>query len=377
MKTPAAPAGPLWLLAELTYACPLQCPYCSNPVALGRRREELDARTWIRVMGEARALGAVQLGFSGGEPCLRPDLEELVAEGRRLGYYTNLITSAVGLDEGRIERLRGLGLDHIQISFQAAEARLNDRVAGTECFAHKLRMARAVKAAGYPMVLNFVLYRENLSQIGAILELAASLGADQVELANTQYYGWALENRARLLPSRAELEAAKAEVEAFRTARPAGPRYIFVTPDYYSERPKACMNGWGTTFLSIAPDGTALPCQAAAIIPGLDFPNVRDRPVAEIWRDSEAFNRFRGDAWMRPPCRGCPERERDFGGCRCQAYVLTGDAASTDPVCTLSSDRPVIDAAIEEAAASARLDRRRRNEDYLFRNPANSRRLVE
>ncbi|MCH9672693.1 MAG: pyrroloquinoline quinone biosynthesis protein PqqE [Gammaproteobacteria bacterium] len=360
--------GPLWLLAELTYACPLQCPYCSNPLAFNQGDDELDTDTWLRVFGEARALGAVQLGLSGGEPCVRKDLEELISGGRELGFYTNLITSAVGLDPARIERLRERGLDHIQISFQAGEATLNDKIAGTKAFDHKVAMAREVKANGFGMVLNFVLYRDNIHQVSQILELAESLGADQVELANTQYYGWAYENRSRLMPTREQLEAAEAAVGVFR--KTSAMKVIFVIPDYYADRPKACMNGWGRTFLSIAPDGTALPCQAAQQLPGLTFPNVRSRSVESIWRQSDAFERFRGEEWMREPCRSCDERDKDFGGCRCQAYLLTGDPANADPVCTLSPHRALIDEALAEVkgnSVNVSLD------DLVFRNTRNAR----
>ena len=342
-----AVSPPLWLLAELTHRCPLQCAYCSNPLELQSRRSELDTREWLRVLTEARALGAAQLGFSGGEPCLRQDLEALIAEAAKLGYYSNLITSGEGMDQARVREFKRLGLDHIQLSFQADEAGLNDELAGTRCFDHKIQMARAVKAAGYPMVLCFVIHRRNIERMEAMLELAVALEADYVELANTQYLGWALSNRSALLPSRAQLEAAEAIADRYKRRMAGKMKIYYVVPDYYASRPKACMNGWGNVFLAIAPDGAALPCHAAADLPDIVFPNVRDHHLEWIWRESPAFNEFRGFDWMRAPCKDCPERERDFGGCRCQAYRLTGDARNADPVCTKSPQRVLIDQAIE------------------------------
>lgn len=360
---------PLWLLAELTYACPLQCPYCSNPVDFPAAERELDTETWARVLREARALGATQLGFSGGEPLVRRDLLELVSLGRELGYYTNLITSGIGMDAPRVEALREAGLDHIQISFQSSERELNDFIAGTRCFDHKLEMAKAVKANGFPMVLCFPLHRRNIHEVGKMLELAAELEADYVELATVQYYGWALLNRAELIPSREQLVEAERVANRFRDAHSGKMKIYYVVPDYYEERPKRCMNGWGNTFLTVAPDGTALPCHAARQLPGLDFPNVRDHSVAHIWYESEAFNRFRGMDWMKEPCRSCPEKERDLGGCRCQAYMLTGDAANADPVCALSPHHHAV-LRVLDGAQGATQDR-----PLIFRNPRNAKRL--
>ncbi len=368
------PAGvaatrPLWLLAELTYRCPLQCTYCSNPLGYAGIQDELTTVEWVRVLREARALGAAQLGFSGGEPLARPDLVELVAEARRLGYFTNLITSAVGLDAARLDALEAAGLDSVQISFQAADAQLNDRIGGARTFARKLEAARLVKARGLPLTLCIVIHKANIHQVRAILDLTVELGADYVELATTQYYGWAKLNRAQLLPTRDEVRAAEAVAHEYQERFRGKMRIFYVVPDYHEERPKACMNGWGNVFLTIAPDGAALPCHAARDLPGLDFPNVRERDVAWIWRDSPAFNRFRGYEWMQAPCRTCPERFKDFGGCRCQAYLLTGDAAAADPVCALSPRHQVVlDAVAEAAAAPAG--------DPHYRNPANSRRFA-
>lgn len=359
---------PLWLLAELTYACPLQCPYCSNPVQLNEGKAELGTDEWIRVLEEARSLGAVQLGFSGGEPLVRRDLETLVRAGRELGFYTNLITSAVGLDERRVAALRASGLDHIQISFQASDEASNDYLAGTRSFEHKVAMTRAVKAQGFPVVLCFPLHADNLHQVGDMLALAEALKADYVELASVQYYGWAFLNRARLIPSRQRLIEAERVVDTFRRRHTGGMTVYYVVPDYYEERPKPCMNGWGSTFLTITPDGTALPCHAAGQLPGLAFPSVRDESVTDIWYRSDAFNRFRGFDWMEEPCRSCSEKENDFGGCRCQAYLLTGNAAATDPVCAKS---PEHDRVVEHARVSERCGER----PLHFRNPLNSRRF--
>ena len=368
------PPKPLWLLAELTYACPLQCPYCSNPLDFARTKGELSTEQWIDTLREARQLGAAQLGFSGGEPLVRRDLENLVAEARGLGYYTNLITSAIGMDASRVRRLREAGLDHIQISFQASDADLNNHFAGTDAFAHKVEMARAVKEQGYPMVLNVVLHRHNIDRTDAILDMALDLGADYVELANTQYYGWAFHNRNQLLPTREQLERSEAVANRYRDAHGSRMRILYVIPDYYANRPKPCMNGWGRVFLSVAPDGAALPCQGARRLPGLEFPKVTEHPLAWIWNESPAFNRFRGMEWMKEPCRSCPERDKDFGGCRCQAWLVTGDAASADPVCALSPDRGLIDRVVEavnDGGSEAGVE----IPVMLFRNPRNSKAL--
>jgi pyrroloquinoline quinone biosynthesis protein E len=363
---------PLWLLAELTYACPLQCPYCSNPVDFATQDGELSTDDWLRVLRQARALGATQLGFSGGEPLARRDLDTLIGEARKLGYYSNLITSAVGMDAERVARFREIGLDHIQVSFQASDAELNDLIAGTEAFEHKLEMARAVKNNGFPMVLCFVLHRDNMDRVGDVLELAKGLDADYVELATTQYYGWAWVNRDRLMPSRAQLEEAERVTNRFREQRAGDMKIYYVVPDYYETRPKPCMNGWGQMFLTITPDGTALPCHAARQLPGLSFPNVKDSSVEDIWLRSEGFNRFRGDDWMKEPCRSCPEKTKDFGGCRCQAYMLTGDPANADPVCDKSPFHDRVVAAIErvpDASSTAEA------KPLVFRNPRNSKAL--
>ncbi len=349
MSAPPTPSPPLWLLAELTYRCPLQCPYCSNPVEMAAAGQELETEDWLRVLRQARQLGAAQLGFSGGEPLVRQDLELLVAEARQLGFYSNLITSGVGLTRERVLALREAGLDHIQVSFQSAEEEVSALLSGSrKAFAHKLAMAEAVKSAGYPMVLNFVLHRHNIDQVEQIIELASALGADYVELANTQYHGWALLNRDELMPSGEQIQHAERVTNAWREAHPEGMRIFFVVPDYYEDRPKPCMNGWGQMFLAVAPDGMALTCHSARSLP-LEFPNVRDMDIDTVWHRSEAFNAYRGFDWMQEPCRSCPEKERDFGGCRCQAFALTGDPTQADPVCTKSEQRHLVDAALTAA----------------------------
>ena len=334
---PSAGVGPpLWLLAELTYRCPLHCVFCYNPVDFARHEDELPTADWIRVLREARALGAVQCGFSGGEPLQRSDLEILVAEAHALGYYTNLITSGIGLNEERIGWLKEAGLDHIQLSFQDSTREVNDFLSSTRTFDLKRKAAALIKQHGYSMVLNCVIHRLNIDHIERIIELAVELEADYLELANTQYYSWAHLNRDQLLPTREQVVRAEAITNQWREKLGNTMKLFFVVPDYYETRPKKCMNGWGSVFLTIAPDGVALPCHTARMLPGLAFPNVREHGIREIWLDSEGFNRFRGTSWMKEPCASCPEKEKDLGGCRCQAYMLAQDPAAADPVCDKS-----------------------------------------
>ncbi len=338
---------PYTLVAELTYRCPLRCVYCSNPLELERHRNELDTETWLRVFAEAEELGVVQLSLSGGEPCLRDDLEELVAAARKLDLYTNLATSAVPLPRERLVALREAGLDNVQISVQDVRAGESDAIAGLRAFDKKIQAARWVKEIGFPLTLNVVLHRGNLDRTAEIIELAESLSVDRLELANTQYLGWALTNRAVLMPRRQQLEDARRIAADARERLRGKMEILFVTPDYFGRVPKACMDGWGRRFILISPDGLALPCHAAHSLPGIAFDNVRDRSLGDIWLHSDGFGHFRGTDWMQEPCRSCDRRDIDFGGCRCQAYALLGDAAATDPVCSLSPERRRIDEALE------------------------------
>jgi pyrroloquinoline quinone biosynthesis protein E len=329
---------PYLLLAELTHRCPLHCPYCSNPIG-HFEGAELSTEEWRRVIGEAAQMGVLHVGFSGGEPLQRADLTELVGATRAHGLYSNLITSAVGLTRRRAEELKQAGLDTIQISFQASEESLANRIAGANAHEHKLKTAQMVRELGFPLTINVVLHRANIDSLDQIISMAENLEAERIELANTQYYGWAFRNRAALLPTREQIARAT-EVTAAAKQRLAGKMDIlFVTPDYYSERPKPCMNGWGTRYLTVNPIGEVLPCPTASEIKGLRFDNVRTRSLGWIWEQSEAFNRFRGTHWMPEPCRTCEFREIDFGGCRCQAALITGDPAATDPACSLSPHR--------------------------------------
>ncbi len=370
------PGPPLWLLLELTYRCPLHCAFCYNPTDFARSGPELHTDDWIRVLHEARALGSVQLGLSGGEPLARKDLEVIVAEAHRLGFYINLITSGVGLNETRIRALKAAGLDHIQLSFQDSSRQMNDFLSSTRTFELKSKVAALIKQYDYPMVLNVVLHRLNIDHVEEILEMADRLGADYVELANTQYYGWAWRNREQLMPSRDQVDRAEETLRRFRERDGRPMRIFFVVPDYFERRPKACMNGLGSMFLCVTPDGTALPCHAARMLPGLEFPNVRSSSMGEIWFESSGFNCFRGDSWMKEPCRSCPEKVRDFGGCRCQAYLLTGDATNADPVCDLSPHHHLVSTVV------ARADRLRDEEKYaddqplIFRSIGNSAALI-
>jgi pyrroloquinoline quinone biosynthesis protein E len=367
------PSNPLWLLLEITYKCPLHCVYCSNPVDYVRYGEELSTQDWLRVLRESRELGCTQLGFSGGEPLQRKDLEILVGEARQLGYYTNLITSGIGMNEQRISALRDAGLDHIQLSFQDSTRELNDFLSSTRTFELKMKVAQLIKKYEYPMVLNVVLHRQNIDHVQQLLEMAEAFSAEYVELANTQYYGWAMLNRDHLLPSREQLQRAEEIVNAFRARIGDKMRIYFVVPDYYENRPKACMNGWGSVFITVTADGVVLPCHEARMLPGLKFPNVRDAGMRWIWYDSPAFNKYRGEEWMREPCRSCPERTKDFGGCRCQAYMLTGDACNADPVCDLSPHHEVVLEAVEKAQ---RASRGIELKPILFRDDKNSRALT-
>lgn len=342
---------PYTLIAELTYRCPLRCPYCSNPVDWARHRKELDTATWLRVLREAEELGVVQLHLTGGEPLVRDDLEQLIEGARQLDLYTNLITSGIPLARERLERLRARGLDSVQLSIQDVGAGESDRIAGLRSFEQKIEVGRWVKELGMPLTLNFVLHRANLDHVAEMIALAERMEADRLELANTQYLGWALVNRRALLPTREQLDRARAVAAEARQRLLGRMEILFVTPDYYGEYPKTCMDGWGRRFIIVSPEGLMLPCHAAHTLPGLTFDNVRDRALAAIWSDSPGFNAFRGEAWMPEPCRSCKRRTLDFGGCRCQAYHLTGDVRATDPACSLAPSHGLIETARAEAVA--------------------------
>ena len=369
MSDTAKIAPPLWLLAELTYRCPLHCAFCYNPVNYADHSNELTTDEWLGVFRQARALGAAQLGFSGGEPLVRDDLEVLVDEARKLGFYTNLITSGIGLTDKRLAKLKEAGLDHIQLSFQDSTKELNDFLSSTRTFDLKNRVARSIKAHGFPMVLNCVLHRYNLPHLDKIIDMALAMGAEYLELANTQYYGWAHINRAQLMPTAEQLRDAEAVVERYRSEIGGQCKIYFVISDYFENRPKRCMNGWGAVFLGVAPDGAALPCHTARSLPGLTFPNVKEVPIEDIWYESDAFNRFRGVEWMKEPCRNCEEKLIDGGGCRCQAYLLTGDPANTDPVCDKSPMHEKVINVVWQAASKRGPD----EQPMMFRNDANSR----
>jgi pyrroloquinoline quinone biosynthesis protein E len=353
--------APMALLAELTHRCPLQCPYCSNPLNLEKVAGEMRTDEWLRAMREAADLGCMQVHFSGGEPTVRADLEELIAGATEAGLYTNLITSGVLLDEARLARLVAAGLEHVQLSFQDAEVAGADRIGGYRGgHEKKIAVAAMVRDAGLPLTANFVVHRQNVDRLEAMLDLAVEIGAHRTEIANVQYYGWALKNRAALMPTRAQLDRMTEIVTAARERLKGVLVIDYVVPDYYAQRPKSCMGGWGRRFLNISPSGKVLPCHAAETITNMEFDNVRQRSLADIWANSSAFNRFRGTDWMPEPCRSCDRKEIDWGGCRCQAFAITGDAARTDPACGLSADHGLlVDAAVTESAAE--------REEFVYR----------
>jgi PqqA peptide cyclase len=329
--------NPLGLLAELTHRCPLGCPYCSNPLALEPRNDELDTQSWGRVFNEAAALGVLQVHLSGGEPGARRDLLEITAAAHVAGLYTNLITSAVGITADTMRKLAETGLDHVQISIQDSEPASADHIAGYEgAFARKRALAAEVVRLKLPLTINAVMHRANIDRVGDMVALALSLGASRVEIAHAQYYGWALKNRAALMPSAEQVHSAAVAVEELRRRHRGEIVIDAVVPDYYARLPKPCVGGWGRRSLNVTPAGKVLPCHAAESIPGLEFWSVREHSLADIWANSPAFNAFRGTEWMREPCVSCARREIDFGGCRCQAFALTGDARAADPVCHLA-----------------------------------------
>lgn len=344
---------PFGLLAELTYRCPLHCPYCSNPVQLTKPGAELTTEEWKRVISEASDMGVVHILFSGGEPLLYKDLPELVTTAREAGMYSNLITSALGLTRARAEQLRDAGLDSVQISLQADEVSLADAIAGTKAHSRKLEAARLVRELDFPLTINAVLHRANIDHLENIIALAEQLDAHRLELANTQFYGWAFKNKEALLPTRAQVQIAERIAVAAQKRLRGKMEVLYILPDYYGTRPKPCMHGWGQRYLTVNPFGDVLPCQTAGEIPSLHFDNIRAHSLQWIWDESDAFNRFRGTAWMPEPCRSCDQREKDFGGCRCQAALLTGDAANTDPACELSPYRQRLVSVVERMQARA------------------------
>lgn len=344
----SSPQRPYTLIAELTYRCPLRCVYCSNPIDYSAHVDRLDTDAWKRVFIEAESLGVLQVHLTGGEPLLRSDLEKLVAAARTVDLYTNVISSGVTADRARIQGLKAAGLDAFQLSMQDVDATAARAITGGDWLDQKLRVAAWLREAELPITLNVVLHRGNLDRVADIVALAERLGADRLELANTQYLGWALRNRSALLPSRAQLDRARSIAQAARDRLRGSIEIVFVLPDYYGQTPKACMDGWGRRYIVVTPDGLALPCHLAHTLPGLRFESVLDRSLADMWNNCTGFAAFRGESWMAEPCRSCDQRSVDFGGCRCQAYHLTGDASATDPACHLAPAHAII----EEARAA-------------------------
>jgi len=342
---PAAPT-PLALIAELTHRCPLHCVYCSNPLELQHRAGELSTEVWARVFREAAEAGVLQVDFTGGEPLTRPDVVDLVRAARGAGLYVSLITSGLPLDEARLDELVHAGLDHIQLSFQGAHEESANEISGTKAHAQKLRVLDWLRRRRVALTLNFVIHRRNIELLEEMLALGESSCAGRIEFANVQYYGWAFANRENLLPTREQLDRSVEFLKSAQDRLRGKIQVEFVVPDYYAKYPKACMGGWGQKLMLVTPNGDALPCHAAQIIPGLHFDNLKDRSLGEIWRKSEAFEKFRGEDWVPEPCRSCDRRTRDFGGCRCQAFLLAGDAAATDPVCSLAPQRSKVDAVL-------------------------------
>jgi pyrroloquinoline quinone biosynthesis protein E len=352
--------NPLALVCELTHRCPLHCVYCSNPRELAARVSELSTESWISVFRQAAELGVLQADLTGGEPLVRTDIVELVRAARTVGLYVSLITSGLPLDEKKLDSLIGAGLDHFQLSFQGAREETATEISGTKTHAQKLRVLDWLKSRRVGVTLNFVLHRRNLDEMDEMLAIAENSCATRIEFANVQYYGWAFANREMLLPTRAQLDQFLAKVKAAEERLRGKIRVEYVVPDYYAKYPKPCMGGWGQKVMLITPNGEALPCHAAAVIPGLRFENVKEKSLGGIWESSVTFQKFRGESWMREPCKSCDRRTQDFGGCRCQALLLAGNAAVTDPVCSLSPDRPKVDAVLGsletlQAASEARL----------------------
>ncbi len=354
---------PLWLLLELTHKCPLECNYCYNQLDFAKTKDRMSKEDWFRVLEESRLMGAVQLGISGGEPLLNKDIVEIVKKASDLKFYTNLITSGVGGEKGILKKLKEAGLKTVQLGIQSHDERTMTLITNYKsAYKEKIAFAKEIKELGLQLIVNTCITRENIHQIGEIIEFCDGIGANYLEIANIQYYGWALENINSLLPTKEQLDEAKRVTDYYREKR-KNMKVFFVVPDYYATRPKACMNGWGTTFLTINPDGVALPCNTANTLP-LEFPNVKEHSIEYIWEKSEAFNYFRGDKWMNPTCRVCPEKQKDFGGCRCQAFALTKDIHETDPVCDKSSYHGVVKKIVQTAVKS--------KSTPIYRNKKNS-----
>ena len=351
MSTPTP--NPLALVAELTHRCPLHCVYCSNPRELTKRENELASDAWARVLREAAELGVLQVDFTGGEPLARPDLTEIVRAARAAGLYVSLITSGLPLDEKRLDELIAAGLDHFQLSFQGACEETAAEISGTRTHTQKLCVARWVKQRRIGLTLNFVIHRQNLDELEQMVRLTEEIGPGRVEFAHVQYYGWAFENRARLLPTREQLDRSLEIIKKAEERLRGRIRVEYVVPDYYAKYPKACMGGWGRKVLLVKPDGDVLPCHAANVLPGMKFENVRARTLGGIWYASDAFQKYRGEDWMPEPCRTCDRRTQDFGGCRCQAFLLVGDASATDPVCSKSPQRFLVDSVLAEVNSAA------------------------
>ena len=344
----AVTPNPLALVAELTHRCPLHCVYCSNPLELQSRGNELSTEVWSRVFQEAASAGILQADFTGGEPLARADIVDLVRNARSAGLYVSLITSGLPLDEVKLDLLVDAGLDHFQLSFQGAREETANDISGTKSHAHKLRVLQWLKRYRIGVTLNFVIHRGNIDELEEMLAIVESSGAGCVEFASVQYYGWAFANRDKLLPTRQQLDHCVEFMKRAEDRLRGKTRVVFVVPDYYAKYPKPCVGGWGRKLMLITPNGDALPCHAAQVIPGLSFENVKNRGLREIWEQSAAFQKFRGEDWMREPCKTCDRRELDFGGCRCQALLLAGDPALTDPVCSLSPNRPKVDAILAQ-----------------------------
>jgi PqqA peptide cyclase len=340
--------NPLALIAELTHRCPLHCVYCSNPLELTHRAKELPTETWSEVFQQAARLGVLQTDFTGGEPLARPDILDLIQAARAAGLYVNLITSGMPMDEARLAKLIEAGLDHFQLSFQGAREETAEEISNTKSHHQKLRVLEWLNKVRVAVTLNFVIHRRNIDQIQEMLQIAESSSATRVEFANVQYYGWAFANRESLLPTREQLDRSLEVIKSAEARLRGKIRIESVVPDYYARYPKPCMGGWGRKLMLITPNGEVLPCHAAKIILNLQFANVKQTSLKEIWETSEAFQKFRGESWMQEPCKSCDRRTIDFGGCRCQALLLAGDPAATDPVCTLSPNRPKVDAILAD-----------------------------